>query len=84
MARIKMPVCDKCRATCGNYQYAPGLWRCSQCIWDERSVLLLACVSTGTKMATATNALAAIVQTITKETPDATESDDTNGNNETA
>jgi hypothetical protein len=35
--------CDKCQAVCGNYQFAPGQWRCPKCIWAQKELLLAVC-----------------------------------------
>ena len=40
MNEIPIPMCDRCSATCGNYQYAPGKWRCPSCIWKEQAALV--------------------------------------------
>ena len=29
------PMCDRCEAPYGLYQFAPGRWRCPACIWKE-------------------------------------------------
>lgn len=31
--------CDQCKVVVGLYQYAPGEWRCPECIWKEKELL---------------------------------------------
>lgn len=48
--RLKPIVCDRCKATCGLYQFALGRWRCPVCIWDERRELLAVCTHAATTL----------------------------------